>query len=199
MLGRCVGCKSLGWRIGSAWGTINRTVQAGSTGFVVPNPPDSNEPAPDTTRKAPTAQAAPKGRAGAGKRRFGVKKAKAPDPSAHFARDAAAQLAKVAAGVARLGAQNPGMSVVLSAPPGTRLEVNFEGEESQGLGGGNAQFVVVALPEEEELQVYTSISGLWEYQLCSTTRRWVSVKHGTDMDGMLTRDMLRVCVGCPEF
>jgi hypothetical protein len=180
--------------------------RSGGAGFVVPGPREDAEAAEANAQR----QAKPS----KGGRRFGSAKPAVATASAggrcaapaakmghnpNFAADAARQLARVCEGVAGLSANNPAMSVATSDPPGDKLEVNFAGDGGVVGGGFAAQIVLTLLPEEQQLQIYSTESGLFEYELCEQTQKWISVKHGTDMEGMLTRDLLRVCVGCPSF
>jgi hypothetical protein len=43
------------------------------------------------------------------------------------------------------------------------------------------------------------MSGVITYKFDPDTREWLSEKDGHDMRGMVTRDILRVYRGCPDF
>lgn len=54
--------------------------------------------------------------------------------------------------------------------------------------------------EAEQLIVQSYLSGYHKYFFDSTeTREWLSIKDGHDMRGLIARDLLRHCSGCPEF
>lgn len=54
--------------------------------------------------------------------------------------------------------------------------------------------------EAEQIVFQSYLSGFHKYFFDSTeTREWLSVKDGHDMRGLIARDLLRHCSGCPEF
>jgi frataxin-like iron-binding protein CyaY len=42
-------------------------------------------------------------------------------------------------------------------------------------------------------------SGTFSYKFCHSSREWLDESDNHDLRGMLTRDLLRVYVGCPQF
>ena len=52
---------------------------------------------------------------------------------------------------------------------------------------------------EEVMRVNAPFSGSYEYYYDSDTNNWLSVMDKHDMRGLITRDLLKHCIGCPLF
>jgi frataxin-like iron-binding protein CyaY len=65
--------------------------------------------------------------------------------------------------------------------------------------GSKGKFVFVIKPRGETLQYHSPVSGVLEYKFDPEERLWLQVDDRHDFRGMLTRDMLRVCIGYPKF
>ena len=123
-----------------------------------------------------------------GGHRFGRKPTK---QSAPFGELASQQLARVQRCVEVLKEANPTFSCEMIADE--RVDIAIENEH------GEARFELTLQTAKEQLQLYSTISGLLHYEFCAATETWVNAEDGHDMEGLLTRDLLRLCVGCPEF
>lgn len=65
--------------------------------------------------------------------------------------------------------------------------------------GSKGNFVFVIKPRGETLQYHSPVSGVLEYKFDPEERLWLQVDDKHDFRGMLTRDMIRVCIGYPKF
>jgi frataxin-like iron-binding protein CyaY len=65
--------------------------------------------------------------------------------------------------------------------------------------GLKGKFVFTIKPRGETLQYHSPVSGVLEYKFDPEERLWLQVDDRHDFRGMLTRDMLRVCIGYPKF
>ena len=54
-------------------------------------------------------------------------------------------------------------------------------------------------PTQQLLLVISPISGVYQYRYDQEQDNWLSVVDNHDMRGLVTRDMLRHCIGCPKF
>lgn len=72
--------------------------------------------------------------------------------------------------------------------------------EKLSISTPRGKFTLTADYMEQTLVLQSYISGYHMYVFDPTESVWRSVREdGHDMRGMLTRDMLRHCVGCPDF
>ena len=79
------------------------------------------------------------------------------------------------------------------------FDINIEVRElSIGLGQ-EGSFVFSFKHKNELLQMNSPVSGLLEYRYDRGQQLWRNVKDGHDFRGIVTRDMLRLCAGCPNF
>lgn len=53
--------------------------------------------------------------------------------------------------------------------------------------------------ENELLRVNSPYSGSFEYYYDTETENWLCVVDNHDMRGIITRDLLKHCIGCPQF
>ena len=123
-----------------------------------------------------------------GGHKFGRKPAKAHAP---FGEVASQQLARVQSCVEVLKEANPSFSCELTASE--RVDIAIANEH------GEARFELTLQTAKEQLQLYSTISGLQHYEFSAATGTWINTEDGHDMEGLLTRDLLRLCVGCPNF
>lgn len=68
------------------------------------------------------------------------------------------------------------------------------------LGADKGKFTLQRDMEHNQLIFLSPVSGVNKYQYHSEDDRWLSIasdKH--DLVGILTRDLIRVCVGCPQI
>jgi len=75
------------------------------------------------------------------------------------------------------------------------------GEEIR-LKVGNSErghYVFIPNYDSELLRVNSPYSGTFEYFHCPDTENWLCVIDRHDMRGIITRDLLKHCIGCPQF
>lgn len=65
--------------------------------------------------------------------------------------------------------------------------------------GDDGMFVFTFKYKNELMQMNSPISGLLEYKYDRYQKLWVNTKDGHDFRGIVTRDLLRLCAGCPDF
>jgi frataxin-like iron-binding protein CyaY len=65
--------------------------------------------------------------------------------------------------------------------------------------GDKGTFVFIFKVKSEYLQLNSPMSGLLEYKYDRSQRLWLNVKDSHDFRGLVTRDLLRICSGCPNF
>eukprot|EP00937_MAST-01D_sp_MAST-1D-sp2_P007646 g7646.t1 len=123
------------------------------------------------------------------KRRAAAAAANAGVGGAAFAELARGQLARVCSCVDALRASNPSFTCThdAEAKSGERVDIACE----------DLRLELVAKVEKQQIQVFSTVSGVLDYKIAGG--KWVGVADGHDMEGLLMRDLLRVCVGCPTF
>ncbi|TYZ67756.1 hypothetical protein PybrP1_013000 [[Pythium] brassicae (nom. inval.)] len=76
---------------------------------------------------------------------------------------------------------------------------------SQGANGvltirANAkEFELKCVPLKQQLHFTSPVSGLRAYEWNARTRRWEDENDSHDIEGLLTRDLMRICNGVPSF
>jgi frataxin-like iron-binding protein CyaY len=53
--------------------------------------------------------------------------------------------------------------------------------------------------DNEQVNVQSPVSGMFAYYFDAETKTWLSRADGHDFRGLVTRDILRHCIGCPQF
>ncbi|KAG7397424.1 hypothetical protein PHYBOEH_000778 [Phytophthora boehmeriae] len=61
------------------------------------------------------------------------------------------------------------------------------------------EFVLEVMPAKQQLQFTSPISGLRTYEWNAVTKRWEDETDSHDIEGLLTRDLMRFCAGIPLF
>ncbi|CEG38451.1 mitochondrial matrix protein frataxin [Plasmopara halstedii] len=61
------------------------------------------------------------------------------------------------------------------------------------------EFVVKVLHSKQQIEFSSPVSGLRSYQWNVLTKRWEDEADSHDIEGLLTRDLMRFCVGIPRF
>ena len=110
-------------------------------------------------------------------------------PSAEFMRKAEACVGALHAGVAALHAHNPTADVVFV--PGRALTIELREQR--------AKFAFSVLEESQTIEFFSPNSGGRSYAWNPERRRWLSVADGHDMEGLVTRDLMRFLYGVPVF
>jgi hypothetical protein len=110
-------------------------------------------------------------------------------PSAEFLRKAEACVGALHAGVEALHAQNPTADVVFV--PGKALTIELREQR--------AKFAFSVLEDTQTIEFFSPNSGSRSYAWNPERRRWLSVVDGHDMEGLVTRDMMRFIYGVPDF
>ena len=65
--------------------------------------------------------------------------------------------------------------------------------------GGKGVFSVKIDEAQSQLNLLSPVSGTFEYKYDAENESWLSCKDYHDMRGLITRDLLRICIGCPKF
>ena len=65
--------------------------------------------------------------------------------------------------------------------------------------GDKGQFIIKADKKLERITVATPVSGFFTYKYNEENKTWLSVDDSHDLRGLITRDFVRICVGCPNF
>ena len=60
-------------------------------------------------------------------------------------------------------------------------------------------YVIQCDSKDEVIRINYPYGGNFEYAYDTETKQWLSVMDKHDMRGMLTRELLKHCVGCPIF
>ncbi|GAB9465648.1 hypothetical protein Gpo141_00003048 [Globisporangium polare] len=61
------------------------------------------------------------------------------------------------------------------------------------------EFEIKVVPLKQQLHFTSPISGLRAYEWNARTQRWEDENDSHDIEGLLTRDLMRVCTGIPSF
>ncbi|KAG7380998.1 hypothetical protein PHYPSEUDO_006551 [Phytophthora pseudosyringae] len=61
------------------------------------------------------------------------------------------------------------------------------------------EFVVKVLSSKQQIEFSSPVSGLRTYQWNAMTKRWEDEVDSHDIEGLLTRDLMRFCAGIPLF
>lgn len=79
------------------------------------------------------------------------------------------------------------------------FEIEMEPRELVIGLGKSGSFIFCFKHKNEILQLNSPVSGLLDYKYDRKQRQWRNVKDGHDFRGIVTRDFLRICSGCPDF
>ena len=121
--------------------------------------------------------------------RFGAKRKAM--PAVPFSELAAQQLTRVHSCVQVLHDTNASFSCTLTASE--RVDITIANDH------GEARWELSTKPAVEQLQLYSTISGVLDYEYSDVKGKWINADDGHDLEGLLMRDLLRICVGCPAF
>ncbi|CAI5713909.1 unnamed protein product [Peronospora effusa] len=84
--------------------------------------------------------------------------------------------------------------------------INDEFQLQRDANGGelvirtNAQeFKIKVLTSKQQIELLSPVSGLRTYHWNAMTKRWEDVADSHDIEGLLTRDLMRFCAGIPLF
>ncbi|CAI5725242.1 unnamed protein product [Hyaloperonospora brassicae] len=61
------------------------------------------------------------------------------------------------------------------------------------------EFVVQVQSSEQQIEFVSPVSGLRTYRWNAVTKRWEDETDSHDIEGLLTRDLMRFCAGIPLF
>ncbi|POM71115.1 Hypothetical protein PHPALM_12356 [Phytophthora palmivora] len=61
------------------------------------------------------------------------------------------------------------------------------------------EFVIKVLASKQQIEFSSPVSGLRTYQWNAMTKRWEDEVDSHDIEGLLTRDLMRFCAGIPLF
>mmetsp|Transcript_37531 Transcript_37531/g.82191 ORF Transcript_37531/g.82191 Transcript_37531/m.82191 type:complete len:223 (+) Transcript_37531:81-749(+) len=77
---------------------------------------------------------------------------------------------------------------------------NDEGDQlSIRLKGSDGTFTLQIDGRNCTMNLSSPVSGVYTYVLCSRTNAWLGMDDAHIMEGMLTRDLIRICNGVPKF
>ena len=82
--------------------------------------------------------------------------------------------------------------------PGFSLLTDSEGRLNLDMGVKGA-YVFSKDAATQTVRVQSPVSGVFGYVFDHESRLWLSQSDGHDLRGLVTRDILRHCVGCPKF
>jgi hypothetical protein len=124
-------------------------------------------------------------------RAFSRKKADSSGPMvSHFSRDIDEVFAALESTFRPLLALNKDFELIVK--PGTEVRLKV-GNSDRG------HYVFMPNYDTELLRVNSPYSGSFEYICCPDTKNWLCVIDRHDMRGIITRDLLKHCIGCPQF
>ncbi|GLE05750.1 hypothetical protein PINS_up014798 [Pythium insidiosum] len=61
------------------------------------------------------------------------------------------------------------------------------------------EFELKIINNKQQLHLQSPISGLRKYEWNAKTKRWEDETDAHDLEGLLTRDLMRLCTGIPAF
>ncbi|EEY60176.1 uncharacterized protein PITG_12500 [Phytophthora infestans T30-4] len=61
------------------------------------------------------------------------------------------------------------------------------------------EFVIEVLSSKQQIEFSSPVSGLRTYQWNAMAKRWEDETDSHDIEGLLTRDLMRFCAGIPLF
>lgn len=83
---------------------------------------------------------------------------------------------------------------------GVTRSTNDEGDQlSIRLKGSDGTFTLQIDGRNYTMNLSSPVSGVYTYVLCSRTNEWLGMDDAHIMEGMLTRDLIRICNGVPKF
>ena len=82
--------------------------------------------------------------------------------------------------------------------PGFALLTDSEGRLNLDMGAKGA-YVFSKDVATQTVRVQSPVSGVFGYVFDRESGLWLSQTDGHDLRGLITRDVLRHCVGCPKF
>eukprot|EP01041_Mallomonas_annulata_P008357 gene8357-17216_t len=65
--------------------------------------------------------------------------------------------------------------------------------------GEKGAFIVQSDNVMENINLISPVSGALEYKYDPESQNWLSIRDNHDIRGLMTRDLVRICVGCPNF
>lgn len=92
---------------------------------------------------------------------------------------------------------NPGFSIERSEC-GLHFKATLGATDAIG-GGELGQILLTGDSVDMAIKAVLPVSGTKTYGFNSSSGRWVCKNDGHDLEGIIVRDLLRQCRGCPSF
>ncbi|KAG1694550.1 hypothetical protein DVH05_021056 [Phytophthora capsici] len=87
----------------------------------------------------------------------------------------------------------------LHPPVNEEFQLQRDGNSELAIRTNAKEFVIKVLPSKQQIEFSSPISGLRTYQWNVMTKRWEDETDSHDIEGLLTRDLMRFCAGIPLF
>lgn len=87
----------------------------------------------------------------------------------------------------------------LYPPLNEEFQVKRDANDEILIRTNSKEFGVKVLPLKQQIVFSSPVSGLHTYQWNASTKRWEDEADSHDIEGLLTRDLMRNCAGMPLF
>ncbi|KAG6610567.1 mitochondrial matrix protein frataxin [Phytophthora cinnamomi] len=87
----------------------------------------------------------------------------------------------------------------LHPPVNEEFQLERDGNAELVIRTSDKEFVIKVLSPKQQIEFTSPVSGLRTYQWNAMTKRWEDETDSHDIEGLLTRDLMRFCAGIPLF
>lgn len=87
----------------------------------------------------------------------------------------------------------------LHPPMNEHFEIDRQSNDVCVIRTADKEFEIKIVAAKQQLHLTSPISGLRKYAWNAKTQRWEDESDAHDIEGLLTRDLMRLCIGVPLF
>lgn len=87
----------------------------------------------------------------------------------------------------------------LHPPVNDKFQLQRDGNDELVIHTNSKEFVIEVLSSKQQIEFSSPVSGLRTYQWNAMAKRWEDETDSHDIEGLLTRDLMRFCAGIPLF
>ncbi|EGZ11936.1 hypothetical protein PHYSODRAFT_286902 [Phytophthora sojae] len=87
----------------------------------------------------------------------------------------------------------------LHPPVNEEFQLERDNNAELVIRSNDKEFVIKVLSPKQQIEFTSPVSGLRTYQWNGMTKRWEDETDSHDIEGLLTRDLMRFCAGIPLF
>ncbi|CAH0478998.1 unnamed protein product [Peronospora belbahrii] len=87
----------------------------------------------------------------------------------------------------------------LYPPTNNEFQLKRDGNKELVICTNAQEFTIKVLSSKQQIELVSPVSGLRTYNWNVMTKRWENEADSHDIEGLLTRDLMRYCAGIPLF